>query len=99
MKKFTLIALAIMASATSFAQTSLWNGEDKDFNTDGGMWADRCAPTVVDNPDKNNDVNKSDRCLQFTINGNNPDWKNRAIAWSLASDNGIYQERVLSLKM
>ena len=99
MKKFTLIALAIMASATSFAQTTLWYGEDKVLGTDGGMWADRCDPKVVENPDKNNDVNKSDRCLQFTINGNEPDWKNRAIAWSLASDNGIYQERVLSLKI
>lgn len=99
MKKFTLIALAIMASATSFAQTSLWSGENEEPGTNGGMWADRCDPKVVENPDKNNDVNKSDRCLQFTINGNEPDWKNRAIAWSLASDNGIYQERVLSLKI
>ena len=38
MKKFTLIALAIMASATSFAQTTLlWNGEDKDLNTTAGF--------------------------------------------------------------
>ena len=99
MKKFTLIALAIMASATSFAQTSLWNGEDKDFNTDGGMWADRCDPKVVVNPDKNNDVNTSDKCLEFTINDKENDWENRAIAWNLASDNEIYQERVLSLKI
>lgn len=100
MKKFTLIALAIMASATSFAQTTLlWNGEDKELNTDGGMWADRCSPKVVKNPDKNNDVNKSEKCLQFTINGNEPDWKNRAIAWGLGENNGIYQDRVLSLKI
>lgn len=101
MKKFTLIALAIMASATSFAQseqTVLWNGEDKAFNTDGGMW-NRCSPTVVENPDKNNDVNKSEKCLQFTINGNNPDYENRAIAWGLGENNGIYQDRVLSLKI
>lgn len=99
MKKFTLLALAIMASATSFAQTTLWNGEDKELNTDGGMWADRCSPKVVKNPDKNNDVNKSEKCLQFTINGNEPDWKNRAIAWGLGENNGIYQDRVLSLKI
>lgn len=99
MKKFTLLALAIMASATSFAQTTLWNGEDKELNTDGGMWADRCSPKVVENPDKNNDVNKSEKCLQFTINGNEPDWKNRAIAWGLGENNGIYQDRVLSLKI
>lgn len=99
MKKFTLIALAIMASATSFAQTTLWNGEDKELNTDGGMWADRCDPKVVVNPDKNNDVNTSDKCLEFTINDKENDWENRAIAWNLASDNEIYQERVLSLKI
>ena len=100
MKKFTLIAIAIMASATSFAQTTLlWNGEDKELYTDGGMWADRCSPKVVVNPDKNNDVNKSEKCLQFTINGNEPDWKNRAIAWGLGENNGIYQDRVLSLKI
>lgn len=99
MKKFTLLALAIMASATSFAQTTLWDGEDKELNTDGGMWADCCSPKVVENPDKNNDVNKSEKCLQFTINGNEPDWKNRAIAWGLGENNGIYQDRVLSLKI
>ena len=97
MKKFTLIALAIMASATSFAQTTLWNGEDKELNTDGGMW-DRCSPKVVETPDKN-DVNSSSKCLEFTTNDKEYDWENRAIAWSLASDNGIYQERVLSLKI
>lgn len=98
MKKFTLIALAIMASATSFAQTSLWNGEDKELGTNGGMWADRCDPKVVETPDKN-DVNGSSQCLEFTINDKENDWENRAIGWSLASDNGIYQERVLSLKI
>lgn len=101
MKKFTLIALAIMASATSFAQseqTVLWNGEDKELNTDGGMWADRCDPKVIETPDKN-DVNGSSKCLEFTINDKENDWENRAIAWNLASDNEIYQERVLSLKI
>lgn len=97
MKKITLIALAIMASATSFAQTILWSGEDKELNTDGGMW-NRCSPTVVNNPVKD-DVNGSERCLQFTINGNNPDYENRAIAWGLGENNGIYQDRVLSLKI
>lgn len=44
MKKFTLVALAMMASASCFAQT-LWNGEDKNI----GLWT-RCTPEIVDNP-------------------------------------------------
>lgn len=31
MKKFTLVSLAMMASASCFAQTTLWNGEDKNW--------------------------------------------------------------------
>lgn len=44
MKKFTLVALAMMASASCFAQTTLWNGEDKS----DGLWP-RCTPEIVDN--------------------------------------------------
>lgn len=44
MKKITLCAIALMASATSFAQTILWNGEDKELGkTNTGFW-DRCTP-------------------------------------------------------
>lgn len=54
MKKFTLVALAMMASASCFAQTTLWNGEDKEINADyksNGFW-NRCNPVVVKNPDR-----------------------------------------------
>ena len=73
MKKITLCAIALMASATSFAQTTLWNGEDKQLGTSNtGVW-DRCAPEVVENPSKTG-VNTSDKCLKFTITGT--DWNN-----------------------
>lgn len=54
MKKFTLVALAMMASASCFAQTTLWNGEDKSIGDTlqaTGFW-DRCNPVVVKNPDR-----------------------------------------------
>ena len=54
MKKFTLVALAMMASASCFAQTTLWNGEDKNIGDDhqlNGFW-DRCNPVVAKNPDR-----------------------------------------------
>ena len=54
MKKFTLVALAMMASASCFAQTTLWDGEDKEINADyksNGFW-NRCNPVVVKNPDR-----------------------------------------------
>lgn len=47
MKKFTLVSLAMMASASCFAQTTLWNGEDKNI----GLWP-RCTPEIVDNPSR-----------------------------------------------
>lgn len=66
MKKITLCAIALMASATSFAQTILWDGEDKELgNSNTGFW-DRCTPDVVNNPTKDA-VNGSDKCLKFTI--------------------------------
>lgn len=64
MKKFTLLALAIMASATSFAQTTLlWNGEDKDLNTTAGFWNDG-APELVNNPETDG-INNSAKCIKF----------------------------------
>lgn len=68
MKKFTLIALAIMASATSFAQTTLWNGEDKDLNTTAGFWNDG-TPVLVDNPETDG-INTSTKCIKFTMTNN-----------------------------
>lgn len=61
MKKFTLVALAMMASASCFAQTILWNGEDKS----DGLWT-RCSPEIVDNPLKEG-INTSEKCVKFTI--------------------------------
>lgn len=66
MKKFTLLALAIMASATSFAQTTLWNGEDKDLNTTAGFWNDG-TPVLVGNPEMDG-INTSTKCIKFVAN-------------------------------
>ena len=65
MKKFTLVALAMMASASCFAQTTLWNGEDKS----NGLWT-RCSPEIVDNPLKEG-INTSEKCVKFTITKGN----------------------------
>ena len=77
MKKFTLVALAMMASASCFAQTTLWNGEDQN----SGLW-DRCSPETVDNPLKEG-INTSDKCVKFTITGN--DWEHGDIVLDLKS--------------
>lgn len=95
MKKITLCAIALMASATSFAQTTLWNGEDKQLGTSNtGVW-DRCAPEVVENPSKTG-VNTSDKCLKFTITGT--DWNNGNTAFGLPTGK-IFSSKRLSLKM
>ena len=95
MNKITLIALALMASATSFAQTTLWNGEDKELGTSNtGVW-DRCAPEVVENPSKTG-VNTSDKCLKFTITGT--DWNNGNTAFGLPTGTSFSSKR-LSLKI
>ena len=65
MKKFTLVALAMMASASCFAQTTLWNGEDKS----DGLWT-RCSPEIVNNPLQEG-INTSKKCVKFTINKGN----------------------------
>lgn len=94
MKKFTLIALAIMASATSFAQTTLWNGEYKELGSKGDVW-DRCNPEVVVNP-KKDDVNGSEKCLKFTISGT--EWNNGDVAFGLPASTSFASKR-LSLKI
>lgn len=96
MKKITLCAIALMASATSFAQTILWNGENKELGkTNTGVWEDRCAPEVVENPSKAG-VNTSDKCLKFTITGT--DWNNGNTAFGLPTGTNFSSKR-LSLKM
>lgn len=95
MKKITLCAIALMASATSFAQTTLWNGEDKELGkSNTGVW-DRCAPEVVENPSKAG-VNTSDKCLKFTITGTS--WDNGNTAFGLPTGTNFSSKR-LSLKM
>lgn len=80
MKKVFTLCVAIMASAATFAQTTLlWDGEDKEINRDGGFW-DRCERKVVENPDKNG-VNTSNKCLEFKITGK--EWNNGSAAIGL----------------
>lgn len=68
MKKIITFSFALMASATMFGQTVLWNGENYDLNSKGDFW-DRCNQEVVENPSKDA-INTSDKCLKFTITGN-----------------------------
>ena len=92
MKKVFTLCVAIMASAATFAQTSLWNGEDKEINSDGGFWDQRCERNVVENPDKNG-VNTSNRCLEFKITGN--EWNNGSAAIGLSTSS--FESKRMSL--
>ena len=65
MKKIITFSFALMASATMFGQTTLWDGENLELGTQGGLWADG-SPTVVENPEKDG-INTSDKCLKFTM--------------------------------
>lgn len=71
MRKFTLVALAMMASASCFAQTILWDGEDTNITSKehAGFWPD-ANPKLVDNPEKDG-INTSDHCLKFVISKDN----------------------------
>ena len=91
MKKVFTLCVAIMASVATFAQTTLWDGEDKDVNTDGGFW-DRCGSKVVVNPLKGG-VNTSDKCLQFEITGN--EWNNGSAAIGLSTSS--FESKRISL--
>ena len=71
MKRIAFILVSCVVSLWSMAQTVLWDGEDASItgrNAYGGFW-DRCNPSVVDNPD-NSGINKSNKCLKFTMTGN-----------------------------
>lgn len=86
MKKFTLVALAMMASASCFAQTTLWDGEKNNIDDNyklNGFW-DRCNPLVAENPDRGG-INNTEKCVKFTITGNN--WDNGGIV--LPINNGL----------
>lgn len=69
MKKIITFSFALMASATMFAQTQLWDGEKQEVGTQGGFWDDG-SPTVVENPEKDG-INTSDKCLKFKMSNGN----------------------------
>lgn len=69
MKKVFTLCVAIMASAATFAQTTLWNGEEYKVGEKGGFWNDG-NPEVVANPETDG-INTSKKCLKFIMtNGN-----------------------------
>lgn len=91
MKKIITFSFAMMASATMFGQTVLWNGENYDISSKGDFW-DRCNQEVVENPSKDG-INTSDKCLKFTITGN--EWNNGSAAKGLICD--AFDSKRLSL--
>lgn len=88
MKKFTLVALAMMASASCFAQTTLWDGENTEITSreHAGFWAD-ANPELVNNPEKDG-INTSAHCLKFTISNDNKVVKLPFREWITPSMNG-----------
>lgn len=88
MKKFTLVALAMMTSASCFAQTTLWDGENPEIsNKDyAGFWSDG-KPELCDNPETNG-INNSAHCLKFTINKDSKVVKLPFREWMKPSMNG-----------
>lgn len=91
MKKIITFGFALMASATMFGQTVLWDGENYDIGSKGDFW-DRCNQEVVENPTKDG-INTSDKCLKFTITGN--EWNNGSAAKGLTCD--AFDSKRLSL--
>lgn len=91
MKKIITFSFALMASATMFGQTVLWDGEDYDIGLKGDFW-DRCNQEVVENPSKDV-INTSDKCLKFTITGK--EWDNGSAAKGLTCD--AFDSKRLSL--
>ena len=92
MKKFTLVALAMMASASCFAQTKtqiLWDGEDPEItnrNDNAGFWDDG-TPVLFDNPETDG-INNSAHCLKFTITKDSKVVKLPFREWMTPSMNG-----------
>ena len=88
MKKSTLVTLAMMASASCFAQTTLWDGENTEIsNKDyAGFWSDG-KPELCDNPETNG-INNSAHCLKFTINKDSKVVKLPFREWMKPSMNG-----------
>ena len=90
MKKITLCAIALMASATSFAQTILWNGEDENLKDDeyhiASFWKDG-TPELVDNPETDG-INISAHCIKFRMTNDNKMVKLPFKEWFQGSMNG-----------
>lgn len=90
MNKITLIALALMASATSFAQTTLWNGETENLKNDeyhiASFWKDG-TPELVANPETNG-INTSAHCIKFRMTNDNKMVKLPFREWFQESMNG-----------
>lgn len=89
MKKFTLVALAMMASASCFAQKQiLWDGENLDITSKehAGFWGD-ANPELADNPETDG-INTSAHCLKFTLNNGNKTVKLPFKDWMQPSTNG-----------
>ena len=89
MKKITLCAIALMASATSFAQTVLWNGENETLNGKNycyGFWGDG-TPSLADN-DETDGINTSAHCIKFTMTNDNKVVKLPFRDWITPSMNG-----------
>ncbi len=91
MKKIMTLSLALTASATMFAQTQLWNGENYETGSKGDFW-DRCSQEVVENPSKDG-INTSDKCLKFIITGN--EWNNGSAAKGIVCES--FDSKRLSL--
>ena len=64
MKKIIFMA-AMFAATVCNAQVVLWNGSDKEINSDGGFW-NRADPTVVDD--------NGNKCLKVTLRANPDGW-------------------------
>lgn len=87
MKKITLCAIALMASATSFAQTVLWDGEtENNLNFCSGFWGDG-APSLVDNPETDG-INTSSKCIMFKMSNSSKMVKLPFKDWMKPSMNG-----------
>lgn len=89
MKKITLCAIALMASATSFAQTILWNGEENLKNDEyhtASFWKDG-TPELVDNPETDG-INTSAHCIKFRMTNDNKMVKLPFKEWFQGSMNG-----------
>lgn len=91
MKKIITFSFALMASTTMFGQTVLWDGENYEISSKGDFW-DRCNQEVVENPSKDG-INTSDKCLKFTITGN--EWNNGSAVKGLTCD--AFDSKRLSL--